>query len=429
MWPLVEIPPDWVLPNAAVVNWVFPNNTHIHWTLMVVIYPYITGLVAGAFVVSSLYHVFHVENFKGISNFALIATLCFGCFAATPLLFHLGQPQRAFEIYSTPHLTSAMSIFGYVYGSYMLLLMVEVWLTYRKYFIERAVRTTGIPRMFWITLTLGITEYTPESTRVDHHATIFLAAVGIPLAFLLHGYVGFVFGSVKANVWWATPLQPLIFLLSAIASGIAMLLLLYTFIRWRARKPYDFGMIRWLMVFLWLAFILDITIELLEVIYVRYEHGHHWSLIEPLLSGPLFYTYIIGQMLICAGIPLLIGGYIVMTRVSGKPLLYLANISCLLVVLQVLLMRFNIVIGGQMISGSERGLSPFHFEFFAKEGVLTAMILLSMPFILYFIISRFIPIFDDMPLARHVPGNSPGIVKPRTENGTAPSSSPWRHSS
>jgi len=405
MWPFVEIPADWILPNNAIINWVFPNNTHIHWTLMVVIYPYITGLVAGAFVISSLHHVFHVENFEGISRFALIATLCFGCFAATPLLFHLGQPQRAFEIYSTPHLTSAMSIFGYVYGSYLLLVMVEVWLTYRYYFIERANKTTGMPKMLWTALTLGITKYSPDAARVDYRLITFLSAIGIPWAFLLHGYVGFVFGSVKANVWWASPLQPLIFLLSAIASGVAMLLLLYTFIRWRTKKPYDFLMVRKLIVFLWLAFILDITIEVLEVLYIRYEHGHHWSLVEPLLSGPLFYSYVIGQMLICSGIPFLVGGYIVMSRVGGKALLYLANISCLLVVIQVLLMRFNVVVGGQMISGSERGLVPFHFDSFGKEGILTAVILLSMPFVLYFIISRFLPIFDDAPIKRHARKN------------------------
>nr|VFK40197.1 MAG: Ni/Fe-hydrogenase 2 integral membrane subunit HybB [Candidatus Kentron sp. SD]VFK45744.1 MAG: Ni/Fe-hydrogenase 2 integral membrane subunit HybB [Candidatus Kentron sp. SD] len=402
MWPFVDIPPDWILPNNAVVNWVFPNNTHIHWSVMVVIYPYITGLVAGAFVISSLHHVFHVENFKGISNFALIATLCFGCFAATPLLFHLGQPQRFFEIYATPHLTSAMSIFGYVYGSYLLLVMVETWLTYRYYFIRRANETSGVLRVPWIILTLGITEYTPDSIRVDRRVITLLAAIGIPWAFLLHGYVGFVFGSVKANVWWATPLQPLIFLLSAIASGVAMLLILYTFIRWQTKKPYDFPMIRQLIVFLWLAFILDITIELLEVLYIRYEHGHHWSLVEPLLSGPLFYTYVIGQMSICSTIPFLLGGYIVVSRVGGKTLLYLANISCLLVVLQVLLMRFNVVVGGQMISASERGLVEFHFDFFGAEGILTGTVLLAMPFVLYFIISRFVPIFDDTPVARHV---------------------------
>ena len=388
-----------MLPNDALVTWVFPNTAHIHWTLMVVIYPYITGLVAGAFVVSSLYHVFRVQDFERISNFALIAAFCFGCFAGLPLLVHLGQPQRAFEIYFTPHTTSAMSIFGYVYGSYMLILVIEIWLTYREYFIKQANETKGWQRPIWYVLTLGILKYTPESAKVDHKLTTFLAAIGIPWAFTLHGYVGFVFGSVKANAWWATPLQPIIFLMSAIASGIAMLVLMYSFIRWRTKLPYDFPMIKKLMVYLWIVFILDVAIELLEIVYARYEHGHHWEVIGPLLAGPLFNTYAIGQMLICSLIPFIVLGYIVISNVWGKLLLYLANFACLLVVIQVLLMRFNVVVGGQMISTSQRGIVEFHWEFFAKEGVLTAIVILALPFITYFIINRLIPIFHDQPVA------------------------------
>ncbi len=206
------------LPNNALVNFIFPNNAHVEWSLMIVIYPYITGLVAGAFVVSSLYHVFHVKEFERISKFALVAAFCFGLFAALPLLVHLGQPLRALNIFITPHTTSAMSIFGYVYSSYMILLIVELWLTYREYFIQRSKETVGWVRLFWLTLALGVTQYTPEAAKIDHRITTLLAAIGIPWAFTLHGYVGFIFGTVKANVWWATPLQPIIFLMSAIVS-------------------------------------------------------------------------------------------------------------------------------------------------------------------------------------------------------------------
>jgi Ni/Fe-hydrogenase subunit HybB-like protein len=365
---------------------------------MIVIYPYITGLVAGAFVVSSLYHVFHVKVFEPIAKFALVAAFCFGLFAGLPLLVHLGQPQRAFNIFFTPHTTSAMSIFGYVYASYMILLMVELWLTYREYFIQQATATKGWQSWIWKLLTLGITHYTPESARVDHKITTFLAAIGIPWAFTLHGYVGFIFGTVKANAWWATPLQPIVFLMSAIVSGIAMLTLMYTFIRWRTRRSYNFPMIKRLMVFLWALFILAFTLEMLEVVYARYEHGHHWSVIGPLLNGPLYKTYVIGQLLICSTIPLIVLGYITVAPLWGKRLIYLANISSLLIVLQVLLMRYNVVIGGQMISNSDRGFVPFHFEFFAKEGVLPAVLILAGPFVVYFILNRIIPIFDDQPL-------------------------------
>jgi Fe-S-cluster-containing dehydrogenase component len=127
-----------MLPNGALDNFYFPNEAHIDWSLMIVIYPYITGLVAGAFVLSALYHVFKVKEFESIARLALVASFCFGLFAAVPLLVHLGQPQRAFNIFFTPHTTSAMSIFGYIYSSYMILLMMEMWLVYRRFFIEKA---------------------------------------------------------------------------------------------------------------------------------------------------------------------------------------------------------------------------------------------------------------------------------------------------
>ncbi|MEN8131976.1 MAG: NrfD/PsrC family molybdoenzyme membrane anchor subunit [Pseudomonadota bacterium] len=382
------------LPNGSLVNFIFPNNAHIDWSLMIVIYPYITGLVAGAFVVSSLYHVFKIKEFEPVARFALISAFCFGLFAAFPLLVHLGQPQRAFNIFFTTHTTSAMSIFGYVYGSYMILLIVELWLTYREYFIQRANETTGIPRLIWSTLTLGVMTYTPDSARVDHRLSTFLAAIGIPWACTLHGYVGFIFGTVKANAWWATPLQPIIFLMSAIVSGMAMLCIMYTIIHWRRGWNYDYAMIKKLMGFLWGFFIIDFTLEMLEIIYAAYEHGHHWSVVGPLLGGPLYGSFFIGQVMILSVIPFLILGYVVISRVAGKTMLYLANIASLMLVLQVLVMRFNVVVGGQYISKSDRGFVDFHFELFAKEGVLVAVVILAAPFIVYYILSKLIPIFN-----------------------------------
>ena len=258
------------LPKDALVNYIFPNNQVVWWELPIVIYPFITGLIAGAFVVSALYHVLKIEEFKPIANFALIAAFCFGLFAGTPLLFHLGQPQRAFEIFATPHPTSAMSIFGYIYGSYMVLLTIEIWLIYRKHFIQKANETEGLQWLIWTVLTLGVTTYHPDSARVDHRLAAILAGVAIPWAFLLHGYVGFIFGSVKAISWWATALQPIIFLSSAVVSGIAILIRMYGFIKWRAHAPYDYSMIKKLTAILWAVFIVDWALEMLELAHVAY---------------------------------------------------------------------------------------------------------------------------------------------------------------
>ena len=394
------------LPNDALVNYILPNNEVVWWSLMIVIYPFITGLMAGAFVVSSFSHVFKIKDFKPIANFALIMAFCFGVFAAMPLLVHLGQPQRAFEIYYTAHLTSAMSIFGFVYSGYMLLLMIEIWLIYRAYFIRKANETKGVMGVVWYLLSLGLTTYHPDSAKIDHKLSVILAGIGIPWACILHGYVGFVFGSVKAVAWWATALQPFIFLSSAVVSGMAILFLSYTFISWRRRAPYDYGMIRKFMAFLWGIFILDYALEVIELAFIVYERGYHWSVVKPLLAGPLFDSYAIGQMGLLSAVPFLVLGYVVLSDLRGRMLVHMANFGSLLLLIQVLVMRFNVVVGGQLISKSERGFVDLHFEIFTKEGILTAVLLLAAPFVAYYVISRFIPIFEE-PAAAAKAGEHP----------------------
>lgn len=394
------------LPNDALVNYIFPNNYQVWWSLTIVIYPFITGLIAGAFVVSALSHVFKIKEFKPIANFALITAFSFGLFAGVPLLVHLGQPQRAFEIYFTPHTTSPMSLFGYVYGSYMILLMIEIWLIYREYFIRKANETKGFAKFTWSVLSLGVTTYHPDSAKVDRKLVVILAGIGIPWAFVLHGYVGFIFGSVKAISWWATALQPIIFLSSAIVSGMAMLLVMYTFIKWWTKAPYDYAMMKKFATILWAVFILDWSLEVLELVHVSFQQSHEWEDIKPLLLGPLFVSYVLAQMAFLSFVPTVLLGVVALFKLRDNIMLYLSNIGAFLLVLQVLFMRFNVVIGGQLISKSGRGFVDFHWEFLGKEGVLTAVILLAAPFVTYYVISRFIPIFDN-PLHQAKTGERP----------------------
>lgn len=383
------------LPHDALINYIFPNNAKQWWSVMIVIYPYITGLIAGAFVVSTFYHVFKIQEYKPVANFALVVAFCFGLFVGLPLLIHLGQPQRAWEILVTPHPTSAMSIFGYVYTGYMLLLMIEIWVIYRPHFIRMANQTTGFMRPIWYVLTLGVTTYHPDSEQVDRKFSGFLAGLGIPWACLLHGYVGFVFGSVKAIRWWATPLQPLIFLSSAVVSGMAMILIMYSFVIWRRREPYDYPMIRKMMISLWIAFIVDWALEMLDLVHVYYKHDIDWEEIGPLISGPLFYPYVVGQVAITSLIPIVFLGYVVLSHATGRKLLYLANLCSFLLLAQVLLMRFNVVIGGQLISKSGRGFVDVDWEYFEVEGPLVGIAIFALPFVTCYVISRFIPLFGD----------------------------------
>ena len=114
------------------MDFVFPNELNVTWTVMIVLYPYITGLVAGAFIVSSLYHVFGRAELEPVARFSLASAFVFLLFAPLPLLIHLGQPERAFNIMITPNFSSAMAGFGFIYTAYLVVVVLEIWFAMRE---------------------------------------------------------------------------------------------------------------------------------------------------------------------------------------------------------------------------------------------------------------------------------------------------------
>ena len=158
-----------------------------------------------------------------ISSWAFVFLL----FAPLPLLVHLGHPERAFNIMVTPNPSSAMAGFGLAYNWYLMILVLEVWFVFRKDIVMTARQSRGVKRFIFSLLALRTYDISEEALKTDHKIVTVLAAIGIPSACFLHGYVGFLFGAIKANPWWSTPLMPVIFLFSAVVSGIAAMILMY----------------------------------------------------------------------------------------------------------------------------------------------------------------------------------------------------------
>jgi len=376
-------------------GFLFPNEIEVHWSLMIVLYPYITGLVAGAFIVSSLYHVFGKQELKPIAKFSLVGAFCFLLFACTPLLFHLGHPERAFNIMFTPKFTSAMSGFGYIYTFYLILVLLEIWFVFRPDIVRLAGETTGIMKAVYWVMALGSSDVSEETLSIDRKITLVLAAVGIPSACVLHGYVGFLFGSLKSNPWWSTPLMPVIFLMSAIVSGIAVLIICYFIVMVVKKVPVDNACLQSLYKYLWGFFIIDVTLEGLEVLTMAYEAHEEWHIIAQLLTGKLGFSYIVLQMVICSLIPLVVLGFVSLKKMSDMTRNRLGLICSALILIQVLAMRWNVVIGGQLFSKSLRGLTSYSPTFLGREGLLVAFILLALPFVTMYIFNLLLPLWEN----------------------------------
>src|SRR5579884_3207040 len=136
--------------HTLVQGYMYPNEVELQWSILIVLYPYLTGLVAGAFILASLERVFKVDAVKPTYRLALLTALSFLLVAPLPLQLHLGHPERSIEMYLTPHGSSAMAMFGFVYLWYLtVVLLVEIWLDYRRDIVRMAQTTTGWKRLLY----------------------------------------------------------------------------------------------------------------------------------------------------------------------------------------------------------------------------------------------------------------------------------------
>jgi Ni/Fe-hydrogenase subunit HybB-like protein len=376
----------------GVEGYMYPNEVELQWSILIVLYPFITGLVAGAFILASLERVFRVEAVKPTYRLALLTALAFLLVAPLPLQLHLGHPERSFEMYLTPHTSSAMAMFGFVYLWYLMaVLLLEIWLDYRHDLVLLAGSSGGWLRRLYRVLALGSDDVSPEALRVDDRVGWFVTLVGIPSAFLLHGYVGFIFGSVKANPWWSTPLMPIVFLFSAIVSGIALVLLLYMFVSWLTGRDIDMPCVDTVACYLLYAFVIDFSLELLDLLHRVYEADESFKSLDFMVHTRLYVSHVLIQIGLgtLAPIALLALTQIVVMSERARRGMYVS--AGLLTLVGIFAMRWNVVIGGQLFSKSFLGYTTYKMDFASREGLLPALLLMALPFLILWLLVRLLP--------------------------------------
>ena len=391
-------------------GYVFPNEASLHpvWSTLIVIYPYITGLVAGAFIMASLVRVFNVKALEPVYRLSMLTALAFLLCATLPLLCHLGHPERCYEVMMTPHMTSPMAIFGFVYAWYLMaVLLLELWFDFRQDFVQWSMTTSGFRGIIYRALTLGVTDVSEKSVALDMKMEWILSIVGIPSAFLLHGYVGFIFGSIKANPWWGNVLMPIMFILSAIVSGIALCVFNYIVLTWIRRKTVDMRCLDTMAMFLFYALVVDAVVEGLDVLHRGFAAEEGFAVLQTMIREKLFYTLNIGQVGIGTLLPLLLLGSLQLLRRRVPELVRRRMIfgSGAMILLGVLAMRWNVVMGGQFFSKSLRGVMGYKLEFAGVEGWLMGVVLLSLPFIILTVLVKLF-LSEQLPASGHAPHDS-----------------------
>ena len=376
----------------GVDGFIYPNEVELQWSILIVLYPFLTGLVAGAFILASLERVFQVTAVRPTYRLALLTALAFLLVAPLPLQMHLGHPERSFEMYLTPHRQSAMAMFGFVYLWYLMaVLVLEIWFDYRKDLVLAARASTGLKRAIYRAVTLWSDDISEEALRIDDRVGRFITIIGIPSAFLLHGYVGFIFGSVKANPWWSTPLMPVVFLFSAIVSGVAMVMLLYMVLSWIRRVAIDMKCLDTIARYLLYAFMVDFALEMLDLIHRLYEADESLRALDFMVKTKLFVSQIVLQIGVGTLLPIATLAIIQIVRFKERVrrAMYLVIGLCTLV--GIFAMRWNVVIGGQLFSKSFLGYTTYKLGFATREGLLPAILIMLLPFVILAVLLRVLP--------------------------------------
>ncbi len=158
---------------------------------LIAIYFYLTGLSAGSFIISTLSYGFGFERFKPLGKIGIVIATLLLVAAPMFLLAHSGQKFRVWHLFVYLNFTSPIT-----WGSFLLILYPLNCIVY-GFFMFRGRKQ--------LTRTFGL--------------------IGIPLALMVHGYTGFILAFGKARPLWNSSIMPLLFLVSAMVSGIAMMII------------------------------------------------------------------------------------------------------------------------------------------------------------------------------------------------------------
>ncbi|MDR3753180.1 MAG: polysulfide reductase NrfD [Terracidiphilus sp.] len=392
----------------GVVGFMYPNEYALQWSILIVLYPFITGLVAGAFILASLERVFRVEAVKPTYRLALLTALAFLLDAPLPLQLHLGHPERSPEMYFTPHATSAMAMFGYVYLWYLMAVLVfEIWLDYRREIVILSQQSKGLLRVIYKIMTLGSSNISERALHIDDKVGWIVTLIGIPSAFMLHGYVGFIFGSIKANPWWSSPLMPVVFIFSAMVSGVAAVMLIYMATTKLRKLAIDMRCVDTIAMYMFYIFIIDFSLEMLDLIHRIYEADESFRSLDFMVHTKLFFSQIVLQIILGTLVPLTL---LFITQVWKNNLTATVRkriyvICGSLIMISVFAMRWNVVIGGQLFSKSFLGYTTYKMELVTREGLLAAVGLCVLPLLFLWVLVKLLPPWPEKGLHQAAAGD------------------------
>lgn len=372
------------------------------WGMWVAFYIYFIGLSAGSFLLSTLIYVFGMHQYEKVGRMALLSAL-FALVAGLVFVWiDLGHPLRFWKVFTRWNYTSVLAWEILAYLFYIAALALELWYLMRCDLADLALRTQGWRRTFyrWLTLRFRCPRDEREYSRCHAQSmrvVKVLGIIGVPVAIMVHGGTGTIFAVVLAKPYWYTGLFPIIFLVSALASGAALMTFLYAFFGRKDEEHFAItrGMANLMVLFISVDLLL-LAAEFLVGLYGKIPE--HSKVYHAIMFGPFPYTFWIGQLLMGAFIPILLA---ILPRTRNNT--FWLGLGGLSAVMGIVAVRLNLVIPAYVVpvlEGLDHAINqprwayhyfPSFWEWASSIGVIALVVLL------FSITFRLLPLFHEFP--------------------------------
>jgi len=277
----------------------------------IAMYIYLTGVSAGSFILSTLAYGFGMSQYKPLGKVGIVLATTVLIIAPLFLLIHVGMPYRAWHLFVYLNMASPIT-----WGSFLLILYPINCIIYGYFMFKEKMTLTRI-----------------------------FGLIGIPLAISVHGYTGFILAFGKARALWNTALMPILFLVSAVVSGIALMILVFIIKgRFFSREKkidreliFSLGkLLAWMIAF-------DLFLVGCDLIVLSISHSDAQAAAHLILQGEFSFLFLVVENLLGKIVPFIL---LVVPKFRKLATVVVASI---LVVIGIFFMRYIVVVAGEFI--------------------------------------------------------------------------------
>jgi molybdopterin-containing oxidoreductase family membrane subunit len=313
------------------------------WGLWFVDYMYYIGLAAGGLVVYASVHLFGAKQFTALSRIAVLQAGVLTMLALMGILTDMERPIRMMWFMLTPNPTSPFLYTGSAAGGYMVLCFIDLW-----------VLITG---------------------KGGHRLAMTMTLIALPFAIYMHTTTAFVLSMNKSRELWHSAVMVPIFLTSATASGISLLLIFAYIVQSTTQIKFKPSMFRSLSTLLATVMIIDLFLLVVEILSIFWPTsampGHTIRMSEFFVGG---YAW--------AFLPVLVLGFSAFFLLARRPSRHLPAVqitAAAMYLVAVLLKRYSLMAMGfaRNTLGQLTGIYvPSPVEVFLALGILAFGLLL-----------------------------------------------------